>query len=206
MDVSPKDPKTAGLPPYLEKSMKAFARFLCVLSLTLFCVACGGGGGGSSAPPPPTPSPTPPPPLTIAEALAQLEASGDLPILDRSNSVFGDDTNADGVRDDVETYIGALPDTQTQKNALRQGSIAIMDAIRFGQNGATETELRAASVSVINSVHCIFVSYGEEAASNKLSDIQKVTVNTSERFAAYVEYNKLVSGTSLRLPEGDTCE
>jgi hypothetical protein len=27
--------------------MKAFARFLCVLSLTAFCVACGGGGAAS---------------------------------------------------------------------------------------------------------------------------------------------------------------
>lgn len=26
--------------------MKAFARFLCILSLTAFCAACGGGGGG----------------------------------------------------------------------------------------------------------------------------------------------------------------
>ena len=33
--------------------MKAFARFLCVLSLTAFCVACGGGGGGTGAPAPP---------------------------------------------------------------------------------------------------------------------------------------------------------
>ncbi len=28
--------------------MKAFARFLCVLSLTAFCVACGGGGGNGT--------------------------------------------------------------------------------------------------------------------------------------------------------------
>ena len=31
--------------------MKAFARFLYVLNLTAFCVACGGGGGGESPPP-----------------------------------------------------------------------------------------------------------------------------------------------------------
>ncbi len=39
--------------------MKAFARFLCVLSLTAFCVACGGGGGGTAPP-------TPLPPVTNA--------------------------------------------------------------------------------------------------------------------------------------------
>lgn len=36
--------------------MKAFARFLYVLSWTAFCVACGGGGGGTTAPPPPVPT------------------------------------------------------------------------------------------------------------------------------------------------------
>ena len=34
--------------------MKAFARFLGVLSLTAFCVACGGGGAGTPAPPAPS--------------------------------------------------------------------------------------------------------------------------------------------------------
>ncbi len=40
MDDLPKDPKTVELPPYLESSMQAFARLLCLLSLTVFCVAC----------------------------------------------------------------------------------------------------------------------------------------------------------------------
>ncbi len=35
--------------------MKAFARFLCVLSLTAFFSACGGGGGAAPPPPPPPP-------------------------------------------------------------------------------------------------------------------------------------------------------
>ena len=36
--------------------MKAFARFLCVFSLTAICVACGGGGGAAPSPPPPPPA------------------------------------------------------------------------------------------------------------------------------------------------------
>ena len=42
--------------------MKAFALLLCVMGLTIFCVACGGGGGGGSAsspPPPPSAGPNP---------------------------------------------------------------------------------------------------------------------------------------------------
>ena len=41
--------------------MKAFARFLCVLSLTVFIVACGGGGSSGAAVSPPPPPPPPPP-------------------------------------------------------------------------------------------------------------------------------------------------
>jgi len=39
--------------------MKAFARFLCVLSITAFCVACDGGSGGGGT----TTVSTPPPPV-----------------------------------------------------------------------------------------------------------------------------------------------
>ena len=50
--------------------MKAFARFLCVLSLAAFCVACGGGGGGGGAavapPPPPPPPSTGPAPFSLS--------------------------------------------------------------------------------------------------------------------------------------------
>ncbi len=39
--------------------MKTFARFLSVLSLTAFCVACGGGGGGAVPNPPPVTNASP---------------------------------------------------------------------------------------------------------------------------------------------------
>ncbi len=54
----PRTPRTPSCRHTWTGSMKAFARFLCVLSLAAICVACGGGGGGAA--------PTPQPPVVNA--------------------------------------------------------------------------------------------------------------------------------------------
>jgi len=56
--------------------MKAFARFFCVLSLTAFCVACGGSGGAAPPPPPPPP---PPAPLSVGPDICTNGSAGDFP-------------------------------------------------------------------------------------------------------------------------------
>jgi len=58
--------------------MKAIVRFLSVLSLTAFCVACGGGGGGGAAPNIPPPPP-PPPPLSVGPDICTNGSAGDFP-------------------------------------------------------------------------------------------------------------------------------
>ena len=58
--------------------MKAFARFLFVLSLTAICVACGGGGGGGGgAAPNIPPPPPPPPPLSVGPDICTNGSAGD---------------------------------------------------------------------------------------------------------------------------------
>ena len=53
--------------------MKAFSRFLCVLSWTAFCVACGGGGGGVAATPAlPAPPVSGAPSVTVNVGIKQL--------------------------------------------------------------------------------------------------------------------------------------
>jgi hypothetical protein len=146
------------------------------------------------------------PPPTVSEALANLEASGVLPILDRSASLAGMDSDGDGVRDDVETYIASLPDTPAQKFALRQNSRAIRSAMLMGIANVDSMELRTTSTTLGNAVHCLWTTYGQGMANAKLNDIRKVTVNTPERFSAYMQYNNKVSGFATRLPKGDTCE
>lgn len=174
-----------------------------MLAATLTLSACGsGGGGGNSGQYPSTPHGG----QTVAGAIIAVEASGASPLLDRSNSIAGTDTDADGVRDDIEAYIDSLTGTAAQKGALRQASEAISDAMVVAASAVDETALREASTDISNAVHCIWITYSQGVANNKVADIRKLTVNTRERFEAYAEYNNLVSGFALRLPKGDTCD
>jgi len=77
MEDPPKDPRPPSCRCIGCSAMKAFARFLFVLSLTAFFSACGGGGGAASAPPPPPPPP--PPPLSTGPEACTNGTAGDFP-------------------------------------------------------------------------------------------------------------------------------
>jgi len=103
--------------------MKAFARFLCVLSLTAFFVACGYGGDGTATV---STAPTPAPPTTITNASywLQFEAQdGDLAEFQALRSGLTTDHRAFTGRwsfgrtcpgvpetDDVSWYVEVIPD------------------------------------------------------------------------------------------------
>lgn len=42
-------------------------------------------------------------------------------IVKNENEIAGPDINGNGVRDDLDDYVDSLPDTESQKRALRQG-------------------------------------------------------------------------------------
>ena len=111
------------------------ARLLtCVALLVSGC--SGGNDDSSSNPTPQSPAsgsaPTTPASsagISVAAALAQLEASGVIPVLNRDDTVAGPDADKNGVRDDIDGYIRALPDAQAQKNALSQSARAIQSSL-----------------------------------------------------------------------------
>ena len=82
---------------------------LSALILLASLAACGGGGVASSGAA-----------LTPQEQIAQLEASGSLPSLDRTDSISGIDANANGVRDDIEQYIEKKYAEPSQRAAAMQ--------------------------------------------------------------------------------------
>ena len=142
---------------------------------------------------------------SVSDAILTIEASGQVPTLDRSSSLSGPDSNADGVRDDVERYIDSLPDTTAEKASLRQVSRALTSAMLIGTGDANSSELRDTSLSVADAVNCIWTTYNDDSANEKFRVVRKITVNTPERLSAYLHYNNMVSGRSMRLPKADTC-
>lgn len=142
---------------------------------------------------------------SVAEAFTKLEQSGAIPVLNTDNTILGTDSNNNGVRDDVENYIQSLPDTSAQKSALTQTSSAISQAMVV--DTANQTSVIAATNKTAAAIKCIYASYNDaEEASNKVADMRKLTVNTTERIAAYENFNISASGTSSVLPQGDGCE
>ena len=127
-----------------------------------------------------------------------------MPKLDRSASIAGPDADTNGVRDDVQQYIGALPDSQEQKRALAQMSAGLSAAMLA--DTASDAQLRAAASKLVDAVNCIWRRYDSQTANAKVEEIRKVTVNTRQRFEAYAAYNKARSGAVVALPSGDTCQ
>ena len=172
----------------------AFA-FVAILILVSGC------GDDRQTPPPP---PTPPPPAAQA-TIASLEQSGRIPRLDRSATLSGPDADANGIRDDVDQFIAARPDTAPQKEALA-GFARGMQA-SLGANAADQEATRLIALQITRSINCVFSRYpsARTAASIALDEIQAVTANTRARLDAYLAYNRALDGSVAAIPEGDTC-
>ncbi|MFC7206513.1 hypothetical protein ACFQOZ_06605 [Comamonas endophytica] len=162
------------------------------LLLTAMVAGCGGsssdGPGGGTAGGIPTS-------FSFKEAFEKLEASGQLPVLDRSDSITGIDANANGVRDDMDRYIDSKPDTQPQKNSLKSLHRA------FNRAMTVDTKDRNALRDVANSINlsviCIHQTYPSEKASPAGREIEKLTVNTRGRYDAYMKFNSAMNGTVM---------
>lgn len=141
---------------------------------------------------------------SLSEVLTRLEASGQTPILDRSSSLMGPDTNANGVRDDIDSYITAKNVSDPQSKALRLLSKAISSAITA--NIADPNSLQAATAQLNNAVTCVWKLFPPSSADGAVQEMQKVTVNTRERYTAYMNYNGAVAGTVIKRPREVSCE
>jgi hypothetical protein len=154
--------------------------------------ACGGAGGeGASAP------------TNVGEAIKAAEAAGTTPKLNRDDTVAGPDVDGNGVRDDIDTYIATLPDTEPQKFALKQTSSVLTKAMMVDVTNQTAVLEVARQIGL--STACSFSKYDGQTAAKKEAEIEKFTVNTKERFDAYMRFSKALSGHSWVLPRGDGC-
>lgn len=144
-------------------------------------------------------------PATLKDQIAVLERSGAYPALDRSSDIAGPDTNRNGVRDDVETWINGQPVTDTQRKALMQRARALQRTL------IVDTEDRAAlqqsGDELMASSNCGGDVFSPFAVFTTLGGkIEAMTANTRERARRYMQYNAASSGSSTTLPNGNTCE
>lgn len=164
------------------------------LTLTLVLAGCGGGkSSGADA--------------TPQEKIAQLEASGALPRLERLPSVEGMDANVNGVRDDIETHIHRKYTDPVQRKAAMQMARAYQRMLLVDKMDAIGLDhVSALGFRAIVCLDTSFVGAGAPNSAIVLEEIRDLTTNTKERLKAYLAYNKARSGSVSRLPEGNTCE
>ncbi|MDP9043247.1 MAG: hypothetical protein M3O01_00420 [Pseudomonadota bacterium] len=162
-----------------------------------FLSAC--GGGGCSAIQARTPS------TSISQALAAGEASGSLPTQDRDDTIAGTDADGYGIRDDIDRYINTLPDSEREKNALRQKAAALQATL---VEDISNDVIRArVSREIMKSTDCITTVYNgsDRKGYKRGSELQKLTVNTPQRLRAYARFNQAMSGSVTKMPEGNNC-
>lgn len=154
-----------------------------------------GCGGGSSNVPAAAPA-------TVAQTLQSLQSQGKLPTLDTSATVAGTDSDGNGVRDDLDKYLAALPDTAAQKNALTQLAQAIQASMLVDTTSAAA--LTATSLALNRADTCVWAVYSA-GQSAKVQAIEELSVNTKTRLVAYEKYNAARHGAVVPSLSGSTC-
>lgn len=168
------------------------------LAIASALAACGGGGGtGDSASA-----------LTPKEQIAQLEASGALPTLERGDSIAGTDANANGVRDDIERYLETRYTTPAERAAAMQMARAFQQMLLVDKHDAVA--LDAVSELGSRAIVCGSSVFAGPDASVELSrmttTLESMTTNTKFRLLAYLGYNKARSGSVSTMPKGASCD
>lgn len=162
----------------------------------LLLSACGSGNG--------TGQNTPQSSNAFSESRLVAEKTGAIPVLDRTTSLLGTDADGNGVRDDIDAYINALPDTMAQKKALKQNSAALSASLVV--NLTNQAAVDVVDQLMMDASSCRYSVYGVDAARKYSKDIEKYTINTKERFAAYMKYNQASSGRMLSFSSaGSNC-
>ncbi|KYN84582.1 chromosome partitioning protein ParA [Vibrio cidicii] len=134
------------------------------------------------------------------------------PLLDRSNSLTGPDTNQNGIRDDIEAFIDALEVTEPVRNVLKQKARYSQEAISHDFESVTD-ENEMLSYKISEKYNKVLACYDYlkvpvEDSTQVSRTVRALTYNTKARTLAYLAYNRLLNGTGSKLlsPEERYCE
>ncbi len=202
-----------------EKPRARCARPVCcggrALAAAALCLlgACGGGRSSpltqapsaESSVPVSTASPAAPP--SPRSALAELERSGALPRLDRSDSLAGPDDDRNGVRDDIDAYIARSYADPGQRAAALQLARALQAAVVL--NSPEKEPNRLVGQQMSRATYCTGLRFSASGTPNFHTvgrELEAITANTKARLKAYLQHNKALDGTAWALPREDTCE
>lgn len=143
-------------------------------------------------------------PITRNEQISALESSGEIPTLDRSSNLEGVDSDMNGIREDIESYIETLAISEDQKKGVKQLARSVQGAILI--DTTDDVALREASKNISEAVQCLSIKFPDvQERSEIINSIESKTANTKERTEQYIQFNNALSGSVSKLLSGDTC-
>ena len=160
---------------------------------------------------PPTPSES----RSMKEQLAELERTGALPPLDRSSDIAGPDADHNGIRDDIDAYIAALPVSEPVRQAARQRARVQQKSLLIDLNDRPALKALAdasmASTVCMGDVSEVGVTEQERSRAGRdgaaiTFKIEAITANTPERAERYMAYMRALHGTTTTLRRENACE
>jgi hypothetical protein len=160
-----------------------------LVSVSILLSACGGGSSTKST-----------------TTLSQLEASGALPVLDRSASLRGTDADSNGVRDDVDSFVTSKLSAPTERAAALQYARAVQSAVLV--DSTNPSDVAAVRKGLSRATRCLYQRFwGTATDPDAISNsVNSVTLNTKARLLAYLAYDKSLSGRTFTLETGASCE
>ena len=187
---------------------------LAALALTIALASCGGGKTAAPASTPTSGSSAASEP-GMKQQLEDLERRGELPALDRSTDIAGPDTDRNGIRDEIDAYIAALPVSDQVKKAARQRARVQQKSLLIDLND--RVALLALSDASMASTACMSSTILDGVPSDLqyktlreghaiALKIEAITANTPERAERYMAYMRALHGTTTTYPEGKVCE
>ncbi|MDX3905869.1 MAG: hypothetical protein QHC78_09290 [Pigmentiphaga sp.] len=144
------------------------------------------------------------PPASVPHSVEDLESQGQLPVLDRSADLAGPDIDNNGVRDDIDAWIGRQGGADAWQKALRQLARTYQGAVRAGGDAVAAQDVAARTGRAIACVMTRSESPAQGSAA--IADMRKMTANTKARVMAYLDYSAALDGAVMSLPPGDGCD
>ena len=118
-------------------------------------------------------------------------------IIDISDSLVGIDSNNIGIRDDIEYYINHLNETDKVKNELKKGAKSLQHILT-----TTLDEKIAYQILLQNNKIGLCLFFLKDSFDLE-DELIRRTFNTKKRYEQYLNYNKLLDGTTFPVDIGE---
>jgi hypothetical protein len=142
-----------------------------------------------------------------SETIEELEASGAVPKLDRTDSLIGTDVDQNGVRDDIDAFITREYPLEPQRKAALQTARALQKALLVEEGDVNNA--KATMRETARGIDCVYEKFpvgSPKSAAQVSRELEALTTNTKARLLAHLRFSKTLDGTSWSSPGKGTCE